>query len=113
MDACCRSDALGFLEALLVAAPVQLTTQFLEPALQHYSSLLLPSTRARSVSSRSMSSLLQVPLLPSAAALEAARAFDVSVDSPLLCVLPSMPSNNRPAMWLKARHGTSGLYTRS
>ena len=93
-----------------MAAPVPLTTQFLEPALQHYSSLLLPSTRARSVSSRSMSTLLQVPFLSSAPALEAPREFDVPVDSPHSVSCPQRPQITCQPMWLKA-HGTSVLHT--
>ncbi|KAK9808862.1 hypothetical protein WJX72_005380 [[Myrmecia] bisecta] len=55
-----RADALGFLEVLMMAAPQQLSSTFLTPALQHYADLLSSASRGRSVSARSLASLLKV-----------------------------------------------------
>lgn len=56
----CRSDALGILEALTAAAPSQVCSEYLEPALRLYCNLLSLSARSRSVSARSMQTLLKV-----------------------------------------------------
>ena len=56
----CSKDALHFLNIMMAAAPQQVTGTFLLPALQHYSHLLLPSQRSRSVKAGSLKSLLEV-----------------------------------------------------
>ena len=45
---------------MMAAAPQQVTGTFLLPALQHYSHLLLPSQRSRSVKAGSLKSLVEV-----------------------------------------------------
>ena len=56
----CRADALVILNMVMAAAPQHVTGTYLLPALQHYTHLLAPSQRARSVSAGSMKNLLQV-----------------------------------------------------
>lgn len=51
---------MGFLAALMAAAPEQVAGRFLAPALRHYAALLAPSQRARSVQAGSAAALLQV-----------------------------------------------------
>ncbi len=55
-----REDAVGFLAVLMAAAPQQVASRFLAPALQHYASLLAPAQRARSVQAGSASAMLRV-----------------------------------------------------
>ena len=55
-----RDDAVGFLAALVAAAPQHVAARFLAPALRHYAALLAPSQRARSVQAGSAAALLQV-----------------------------------------------------
>ncbi len=56
----CSKDALHFLNLMMAAAPQQVTGTFLLPALQHYSHLLLPSQRSRSVKAGSVKTLQEV-----------------------------------------------------
>ena len=51
---------MHFLEIMIVAAPELISTEYMLPALQHYSSLLAPATRGHSFSSNSLPSLLKV-----------------------------------------------------
>jgi hypothetical protein len=55
-----REDAVGFLAALMAAAPQQVAGRFLAPALQHYALLLAPAQRARSVQAGSAGAMLRV-----------------------------------------------------
>ena len=55
-----RSDGMQFLEIMMSAAPDLVASEYMLPALQHYSSLLAPASRYNSVSSQSLSSLLKV-----------------------------------------------------
>ena len=51
---------MGFLAALVAAAPQHVAARFLAPALRHYAALLAPAQRARSVQAGSAAALLQV-----------------------------------------------------
>ena len=62
----CRGDAMAFLEIMITAAPALVSTGYMLPALQLYSTLLSPASRSRSISSHSLSSLLKVDAYPTA-----------------------------------------------
>ncbi len=52
---------MGFLELVMDAAPLEVSAEYVAPALQHYADLLSPASRSRTIASHSLSSLLKVP----------------------------------------------------
>ena len=55
-----RTDASGFLDILMDAAPMPILAGYSEPILSHFANLLSPNQRTSSLSSRSVPSLLKV-----------------------------------------------------
>lgn len=59
-----RTDALGFLAAVVEAAPAAVAGGFMQPALDHFEHLLSSGQRGQSIRARSLSALFKVRYHP-------------------------------------------------